>query len=265
MHESGRSFTTFRYRDASYRISPDEKSPYGPILYRIITSEITALRDELEAYIKLQPEFLKSLVPLDLLPGAPTSALIMAEAARKTGIGPMAAVAGTVAQLAASRAAEEFSLQSGEITPEIIIENGGDIFILPSDKHDGKPVIAGIFSGPGSRFGNLALKVKPPPGGIAVCSSSSLLGHSLSFGHCDLCTVISADAAAADAAATLGCNLVKTEKDLEPAAKHIAAVEKIEGVLIIKNDKLAMAGKTPEIVRHSDRAEFKKITGTFLQ
>ncbi|MDC7226619.1 MAG: UPF0280 family protein [Spirochaetales bacterium] len=249
-----RHFETFSYRDASYRISPADNTS----LYKEITSRITEIRIELEAYIKRQPEFLTSLTPVNLLPKAPEPAVLMAEAAELTGTGPMAAVAGTTASLAALRAAETLT------TPrrEIIIENGGDIFILPGA--DPEPVTAGIFSGIDSSFSNLALKVPPGARGTALCSSSSRMGHSLSLGDCDLCTVVSGNASLADAAATQGCNMVKAEADLGPAAEKISAIKGVTGVLIIKNKQLAIAGKMPEIVRHSDSEGLNKITGTFF-
>ena len=116
-----------------------------------------------------------------------------------------------------------------------------------------------------SKFSSLALKIIPGAGGTAVCSSSSLMGHSLSFGSCDLCTVVSDNAAIADAAATLGGNMVKTEDDLGPAAEKLSAIPGVTGVLLIKNDQLAIAGKMPSIIRHEDPAKLEKITGTFLQ
>ena len=154
--------------------------------------------------------------------------------------------------------------------PEIIIENGGDIFILPAgaaanEGTSAQPLLAGIFSGLNSKFAGLALRITPEESGTAVCSSSSRMGHSLSLGDCDLCTVVSGSAALADAAATLGGNLVKTESDLGPAAERLSAIDGIDGVLIIKNEQIAIAGKLPEIVKHKDSGEIGKITGTFLE
>ena len=268
MRDTGdkRTFSIFTYRDASYRISPaSEKSGSGGIsVYSIITAQITEIREELELYIKRQPEFLKSFEPIRLLQDAPASAVMMAEAAELTGTGPMAAVAGTIAQLTAERTSE--ILSAGTSSPEIIIENGGDIFILPaSSTSQANPLTAGIFSGLQSKFSNLALKIIPKQGGTAVCSSSSRMGHSASLGDCDLCTVISGNAAIADAAATLGCNLVKHESDMESAANRIKSIDGVDGVLIIKNEQIAIGGKLPEIVKHSDPGGLNKITKTFLQ
>ena len=253
-----RRFRTFEYRGASYRISPSEPEE----LYKIITSGITGIREELEEYIRIHPDFLKSLTPVAPLKDAPEAAILMAGASELTGIGPMAAVAGTTAQLAARRAAEK--LKDSNLMREIIIENGGDIFILPGTSSGITPVVAGIFSGIGSGFDDLALKLLPAPEGTAICSSSSRMGHSLSFGDCDLCTVISENAALADSAATIGGNLVRTDEDLGPAAEKIAAIKGVAGVIIIRNKQIAMAGRVPELIRHRDPKRLDKITGTFF-
>ncbi len=256
-----REFRTFSYRGASYRISPADGGP----LFSDITEHIKSIRDELEHFIKKQPVFLTSLVPIELLPGAPEPAVLMAEAAKLTGTGPMAAVAGTIAMLAVQRAAAASAVQAAE---DIIIENGGDIFILPlpgrQQNRKVRPVIAGVFSGISSKFSGLALKIIPDEKGTAVCSSSGRMGHSLSLGDCDLCTVVSGSAALADAAATLGGNLVKKESDLGPAAERLVSIPGIDGVLLIKNEQIAVAGKLPEIIRHTDADGLNKITGTFL-
>ena len=47
------------------------------------------------------------------------------------------------------------------------------------------------------------------------------MGHSMSLGHCDLATVISRDAALADAAATQAANKVKCTDEIEPTLNKI--------------------------------------------
>jgi len=123
-------------------------------------------------------------------------------------------------------------------------------------------VVTGIFSGLDSVFSSLALKILPEDLPLAVCSSSGRMGHSLSLGDCDLSTVISKDASLADAAATLGGNLVKTEEDLGSSAERIGAIDGVIGVILIKNDRIAMAGKLPQLIKHHDAAGLDKITIT---
>ena len=263
-----REFRTFRYKDASYRISIGDAGKNigrdGKVetVFGVLTDNIIKVRSEIEDYIRLQPEFLSSLKPVLLLDGAPDAAERMARAAELTGLGPMAAVAGTIAQLSVELTAGA-AAEAG--FSELIVENGGDIFMHrsgPVPKDGGIPVIAGIFNGLVQEFNSLALRIEQRELPLSLCSSSGTMGHSLSLGRCDLSTVAAKNASLADAAATLGGNLVKTEADLEPAAERIAGIEGVDGVLLIKNRKIAMAGSLPALVRHRDPAAGSKITKT---
>jgi ApbE superfamily uncharacterized protein (UPF0280 family) len=85
------------------------------------------------------------------------------------------------------------------------------------------------------------------------------MGHSLSFGNCDLATVTSKDAALADAAATLACNLVKTSADIPRVLERIVNITGILGVLLIKDEQVGVAGDLPELIKHKDTQLFNKI------
>jgi ApbE superfamily uncharacterized protein (UPF0280 family) len=235
-----REYRSFAYKGANFRIA-------CPRFERLVR-EIRRQRNLLEAYIRRQPEFLKALQPLELLPQAPEVARRMAAAALATGVGPMAAVAGAMAQLAAEAALEDGA-------DEAIVENGGDIFLASP-----APVLIGLYAGDNGISGLLALEVRREEMPLSVCSSSSRLGHSLSFGDCDLATVAAADGGLADAAATLAGNLVKTESDLAGALERVAAIPGVGGVLIVKNGKVGLAGRLPRLVRHADRDLALKIT-----
>ena len=86
------------------------------------------------------------------------------------------------------------------------------------------------------------------------------MGHSLSFGNCDLTTVTSDDAALADAAATLACNQVTTVVQIDPVMDRILQIPGIQGILIIKDDKIGMSGKLPDLVKHMDEQFSEKVT-----
>ena len=213
-----------------------------------MTDEIIRQRTILEEYIVRQPEFKTSLVPLRPLQDAPEIAMRMCRAAMDVGVGPMAAVAGAIAQCAAEAAVHE-----GD--EDVIVENGGDIFMVVSNL-----LSIGIHAGPQSPFNGLAFRVEPDDTPLAICSSSSTMGHSMSMGACDLATVVAKDAALADAAATLAANLVATPEDLEPTAARILAVPCVLGVLLVKSDKMAIQGTLPELVRNADSDTLLKIT-----
>ena len=172
-----------------------------------------------------------------MLTDAPPSAQQMACAADQVGVGPMAAVAGIMAQLAARA-----GIEAG--ADEVIVENGGDIYLQATE-----PVVIELFAGSDKLPRRLGFSLKPEDTPISICSSSGKMGHSTSLGLCDLATVVSKNAALADAAATQAANLVRNAKDVEPALNRIAAIDGVDGILIVKDDHLGMAGKLPPLVK----------------
>lgn len=197
-------------------------------------------RELLEAYISRQPEFLTSLSPIELAPGAPEICLRMAKAAAACGVGPMAAVAGAVAQTCA-----EAALAAG--ASEALVENGGDLYLASPCE-----VVVGLYAGDHPLSGRLAFRVRPELLPLSICSSSSRFGHSLSFGDCDLATVVARDGALADAAATLAGNSVKAEGDIEATLERIMAIPGISGVLLVKGGRVGMKGSLPPLVSAED-------------
>jgi ApbE superfamily uncharacterized protein (UPF0280 family) len=238
-----RCYRSFDHKNARYRISC---SPWEQLMR--IEEAIRTQRGLLQTYAERQPEFLTALEPLPLLPGAPAIARRMQAASELTGVGPMAAVAGAMAETAVRAA-----LAAGAL--EAIVDNGGDLFAASPQE-----LIIGLFAGSRSRLPGLALRLSPPQMPLAVCSSSSTMGHSLSLGDCDLATVTSRDAALADAAATLACNLVRRPADIDAALRRVAAVPGVTGVLIVKDGRVGLAGELPELIRHRDAALAAKVT-----
>jgi len=226
---SKRIYQTFTYREAVFRICCET--------FDAVTHEIKTQRHFLEAYLTRHPEFQASLIPMAPWADAPEVAHRMARAAEKVGVGPMAAVAGAMAQCVA-----EAGLKAG--ASDVIIENGGDLYVQTVE-----PVVIGLVSGTPKLTGQLAFSLQPSDTPISICSSSGHMGHSMSLGQCDLATVVTKEAALADAAATLAANLVKTEQDVNPTLERIAALPGIDGILIIKNDRVGLAGKLPPLVK----------------
>ncbi len=235
-----RIWRKFSYLGANFRIS----SPG----YDIIVDEIIRQRTILSRYIEVNPSFLSSLVPLETEPDAPDIVKRMHKASLHTNIGPMASVAGVNAQIACEKA-----VAAGY--DEAIVENGGDIYLFSQEE-----VILSLHAG-NTPFGDrLAVLIKPAMMPLSVCSSSGTMGHSMSFGKCDLATAVSADGALADSAATLACNLVKMEEDIPSALERIISIKGITGILIIKNDKIGIAGSFPEIIKNTDPDAAGKVT-----
>jgi ApbE superfamily uncharacterized protein (UPF0280 family) len=224
-----RHFQIFTYREAVFRICCEQ--------FDAVTHEIISQRHALEAYLRIHPEFQQSLTPVELLPAAPEVAHRMARAAQLVGVGPMASVAGAMAQCAA-----QAGLKAG--ASEVIIENGGDIYLQTEG-----PVVIGLAPGTTELTRQLAFSLQPSDTPISICSSSGRMGHSMSLGQCDLATVVAADAALADAAATQAANLIKTEHDVNPTLECIVAIQGIHGILIVKNDRVGLAGQLPALVK----------------
>ena len=84
----------------------------------------------------------------------------MARAARSVGVGPMAAVAGAMAELAV-----EAALKAG--AAEAIVDNGGDIFMRATS-----PVVIGLHTGTVKLADRLAFSLRPEDTPISICSSS---------------------------------------------------------------------------------------------
>jgi len=230
-------YRKFAYKGANFRILCER--------FDAVTSEIVRLRSVLEEYISRQPEFGTSLEPIELLDDAPEIAQRMAHAAKLIGVGPMAAVAGTVAQMSAEAANPA----------EAIVENGGDIFLSVT-----RPVTVGLYAGEGPLSDSLAFSITPDSTPLAVCSSSGKMGHSLSLGECDLACVVSPDASLADAAATCAANLVKTPDDIEPTLERINGIEGVSGILLVQSDRIGLAGDLPQLVRNRDTELDSKVT-----
>lgn len=188
---------------------------------------VRRLRNEIGRHIEMQNEFLTSFAPVERLAGCPDIITLMYDASELAGVGPMAAVAGAVA--------EAVGRELSEYTDELIIENGGDIWMKIA-----APASVSIYPG-GHYFDSVALKIIPGRTPCGICTSSARIGHSFSFGKADAATVISPGAAVADAIATEVCNRVKSEDDMTDAA--LFGMERgADGVVIIYRDRLVAQG-----------------------
>ncbi|MGI6656825.1 MAG: UPF0280 family protein [Desulfobulbus sp.] len=240
--EPGRVYRSFSWKETNLRIAATEAA------FELITRTVMAERRLLERYLARDPEFRGAMVPVAVAEDAPVVVRRMAAAARTVGVGPMAAVAGALAQMGA-----EAAMAAGY--DEAIVENGGDMFI-----HSARPVTVGLFAGTTPLADRLAFRLVPASLPLALCSSSSAMGHSLSLGRCDLATVVSADAALADAAVTLVCNLIRSERDLDPVLNDVGTLPGIAGILAVKGKKIGLFGNLPELVRNRDKHARAKIT-----
>ena len=190
---------------------------------------VREVRREIQRYIHSDAEFLAAMEPYEVHPDAPSVVREMAEAARKAGVGPMAAVAGAVAEYV-GRALLEAS-------DEVIVENGGDIFLKTDTART-----MGIYAGMSKLSNRVGIEIEPAQTPMGICTSSGTVGHSTSFGRADAAVVLAPSTALADAVATEVGNRVKEAEDIRPGIDFAREVEGVEGVVIIVGDRLGAAG-----------------------
>lgn len=186
-------------------------------------------RLRLEEYIAGHAEFMTALIPLAEEETAPSIVRLMCRSSFPAGVGPMASVAGAVAE----HVGRELRERSGEI----IVENGGDVYLAGE-----RPRVVAIFtaeSGLGSRLG---LSVAPGGGAMGVCTSSGKFGHSLSLGEASTATVVAPSAALADAAATAVGNRVRGRDGLEKGMDFARSVEGVAGAVIVHQGRVSAWG-----------------------
>jgi ApbE superfamily uncharacterized protein (UPF0280 family) len=194
-------------------------------------------RKALEDYAKRNPHFLIVLEPV-AASAEPVVARLMAEAAEKANVGPMAAVAGVLADLAV-----EDMIASG--CKVAVVEDGGEVSAV-SDK----PVDVALAAGDAPLSKRFGFRLTDFP--IGVATSSGRFGHALSFGDAEAATVFCRNAGLADAAATAVGNVVKGEDHTVAIEKGIAVAKSIpgvEGVLILYKSCVGTWGKIPQIIK----------------
>ncbi len=187
-------------------------------------------RDALERYIERHPLFLTTLEPFPVGNDAPRIVKSMSESTKKVGVGPMASVAGAIAEFVGNELLT--------FSPEVIIENGGDIYLKSVRKR-----IVGIYAGESPLTGKIGLEINGEDTPLGICTSSGTVGHSLSFGKADAVTVLSPSATLADAAATAIGNLIKQVDDIPRGIEFAKDIEGLKGVLIIKGDRVGLWGE----------------------
>ncbi|MCX8043783.1 MAG: UPF0280 family protein [Desulfobacterota bacterium] len=183
----------------------------------------------IEQEIHDNPLFETSLCPLPIPDHVPPIIREMLIAGAACSVGPMAAVAGAIAEyvgralLAVSR--------------EVIVENGGDIFVSVKRK-----ITAAVFAGTSPLSHRIGITIPPETTPLGICTSSGTVGPSFSFGKADAVTVVADSAALADAAATALGNRVVSRDDIAQTLVVARSIPGVRGVLIIVGDALGAWG-----------------------
>ena len=232
------------YIERTYR---EKAAPEGLSSFRVVVDEtdlwiaadrdltdkalesINSLRAGIEGYIAAHPSFATTLKMWK--EPVPTRSIVarMVDAGNAVGIGPMAAVAGSIAEGVARDLIGH--------TTRVMVENGGDLYMI-----GGSISSVGLWAGPSPLSGRVALSVDPSQG-IAVCTSSGTVGPSLSLGRADAATVISPSGALADAVATELGNRIRHSEDMEKALDWALSVTGITGAVVIMGETIGAKGE----------------------
>ncbi len=187
-------------------------------------------RGYLESFILLHPDFKESLVPWFGPEPAPLVISNMIVAGQKAGVGPMAAVAGAMAEIVG----HELLAYSSQV----IIENGGDVFAKTN-----QAITVGIFANNSPFSGRIGIKITPDNHPLSICTSSASIGHSLSLGKADAACVLANSGALADAVATAVGNMVKTPGDIQTGIDFARDIAGVFGAVIIVGKKIGAWGE----------------------
>jgi len=197
-------------------------------------------REQLEKYIREHPKFLYSLESIHVDKG-PKIAKLMAEAAEKAGVGPMAAVAGVLADLAV----EDMVLNGAKVA---VVENGGEAYAVSN-----RPIDIALSVGDSPLSKRIGFRLEHFPMGVAT--SSGLFSHALSFGEAEAVTVFAENAGLADAAATAVGNVVKGDDHcgaIELGLNRGLSISGVMGVFILYREMVGRAGQVPLIIGIND-------------
>lgn len=190
---------------------------------------VAKYRRQLEEQIGRLPEFLTSEKPIKVESDHPEIIRAMVNAANLATVGPMAAVAGAIAEFVGKELLKS--------TEQVIVENGGDLFIKTS-----KPRSIGVFAGNSPFTGKMSFVIKPEQTPIGICTSSGMVGHSLSYGKADAAVIFSKDTALADAVATATANQIVHRDDINLAIEFAKCINGVEGVVAIIGDAFGIWG-----------------------
>ncbi|HIP62690.1 MAG TPA: UPF0280 family protein [Archaeoglobus profundus] len=227
----------FRYKETIVTILAEDDK-----FYEIAVNAILEARKKIELYIKRDPFFYVTLEPYDCKGEIVER---MCKASNLAGVGPMATVAGVIAQYAVEKMVDAGARFA-------VIENGGDIAMYID-----RPIVVGLYT----YSLTLGLKIEKT-GYYAVCTSSGTIGHSISFGFADAATIFARDACIADAFATALGNIIKDDfkkEDIMKALKNFWEKSKnyIEGALVVKDNIVGFVGDVPKFVNAKVNVDIK--------
>jgi uncharacterized protein len=195
----------------------------------VCREEILSQRGYIDQYIRRFPAFRTTLTPWKQVEPAPEIVRMMIAAGKKAGVGPMAAVAGAMAETV-GQALQRHSR-------EVVVENGGDIYLSLKGR-----VTIGLYAGASPLSMRIGLQLEPGREPLAVCTSSGTVGHSLSHGRADAVCIVARQCALADAAATAVANCVSAGEAIPEAIRFARSIDGVEGVVTVCGEKIGLWG-----------------------
>ncbi len=222
----------FLFKESQCTIISDQEKAI-----RIAVASIKQNYRELELYTRANPKFVHALSPLPI-PDEPVVAKLMAEFAQKAGVGPMAAVAGAIADLAVKD-----MLNGG--CKVAVVEDGGEI-----SANSNQPIDIAVAAGEEPLSKRFGFRLTEFP--IGVATSSGRFSHAISFGDAEAVTVFCNNATLADSAATAIGNTVKGEDahvGIQAGIDKALSIEGVQGVFILYKGQVGTAGKIPQIIK----------------
>jgi ApbE superfamily uncharacterized protein (UPF0280 family) len=201
-------------------------------------------RQQLEDYLSKNSQVLHALHPVELQGSVPRVVDTMRSVTEPLRIGPMAAVAGVLADLAVESMLEKNVKVAA-------VENGGEIYVHTIQT----PFNVGLYAGTAPVSAQIGFQIVPSDCPIGVGTSSGTVGHAFSFGKADAATVFAENAAVADASATAVCNTVRgrdIQQSVETGINFAKSLPFIRGAIIVRGDYIGSTGFIPKLLKIGD-------------
>lgn len=228
--ERFRSFVV-NYKETDLWIGVDPES-FREEMKEVAHSNVVQLRSEMEAYLLNDPVFGKTFEPHRIEPNAPEIVKLMAEAADRAGVGPMAAVAGAFSEMVGRHLMDLFDIK------ELVIENGGDIFLKIE-----RNLLMSVYAGSSPLSEKIGIEIQACESPLGVCTSAGTIGPSISLGKTDATMIICRNSALTDALASTFGNLVQTPEDVQQVIQQTEQFPEILSAVIICRDKIGIRGQ----------------------
>ncbi|MFX0049343.1 MAG: UPF0280 family protein [Candidatus Hermodarchaeota archaeon] len=199
----------------------------------------------LEKFLKKNDNFLTSFSPIKIKTEFEIINM-MSEASVICDVGPMAAVAGALADIMLNVMKVGEKKESFQ-TKIALVENGGEIAI-DSEKN----MKIALYAGLNELNLNIGFLIEKRICPIGIGTSSATIGHAISLGQADAVTIFAKNATLADCAATRIANLVRgsdIEKSIKNALDAVEDIEGVHGALISRDNKIGQVGKLPKIFK----------------